>query len=55
MQMSRNVLYTIIGALIVAVAVIGYYEYQDRNQKQAAGLSINLGPLHVGGTTGTAK
>lgn len=48
MQMSRNFLYMIIGALVVAVAVIGYYEYQDRNQKQA-GLSINLGPLHVNG------
>jgi RsiW-degrading membrane proteinase PrsW (M82 family) len=54
--MSRNnMLYLLVGALVVAVAVIGYYEYQDRHQKQAAGLNINIGPagIHVGG--GTSK
>jgi predicted negative regulator of RcsB-dependent stress response len=50
--MSRNnVLFLIVGALVVVVAVIGYYEYQDRNHKQTSGLSINLGPagIHVDG------
>ena len=50
--MSRNnVLYLIVGALVVAVAVLGYYQYQDHNKKQSAGLSINVGPggVHVGG------
>jgi predicted negative regulator of RcsB-dependent stress response len=50
--MSRNnVLYLIVGALVVVVAVLGYYQYQDHNNKQASGLNINVGPagLHVGG------
>lgn len=49
--MSRNnALYLIVGALIVAVGVLGYYQYQD-NKKQTSGLSINVGPagIHVGG------
>ena len=50
--MSRNnVLYMIVGALVVVVAVLGYYQYQDHNKKQTSGLSINVGPggVHVGG------
>ena len=50
--MSRNnVLYMIVGALCVAVAVLGYYQYQDHNKKQTSGLNINVGPagIHVGG------
>jgi predicted negative regulator of RcsB-dependent stress response len=40
--MSRNnILYLIIGALVVAVAVLGYQYYQDR--KDPTGLQINLG------------
>jgi hypothetical protein len=49
--MSRNnLLYLIVGGLVVVVAVLGYYQYQDHNKKQA-GLSINLGPagIHVDG------
>jgi predicted negative regulator of RcsB-dependent stress response len=49
--MSRNnVLYLIVGALCVVVAVLGYYQYQDHNKKQTSGLSINVGPagIHVG-------
>ena len=52
--MSRNnVLYMIVGALVIGVAVLGYYEYQDRNPKQTSGLNINIGPagLHIGGGT----
>jgi predicted negative regulator of RcsB-dependent stress response len=36
-----NVLYLIVGALVVAVAVLGYQLYQDR--KQPDGVQINLG------------
>ncbi len=39
--MSRNVLFLLIGALVVAVAVLGYTTYQDR--KEPEGLQINLG------------
>jgi len=37
-----NILYLIIGVLVVAVAVMGYQLYQDR--KQPEGMQINLGP-----------
>ena len=39
---NRNVLYLIIGALIVAVGVLGYNHYQTK--KQPEGLQINVGP-----------
>jgi predicted negative regulator of RcsB-dependent stress response len=38
--MNRNVLYLIIGALIVAVAVFGYQLYQER--QKTAGIDINI-------------
>lgn len=41
MPNNRNVLYMIVGALAVAVAVLGYYFYQDR--KEPKGVQINLG------------
>jgi predicted negative regulator of RcsB-dependent stress response len=37
-----NLLYLIIGALVIVVAVMGYQLYQDRHQSQ--GLNINVGP-----------
>jgi hypothetical protein len=41
--MSRsNILYLVVGALVVAVAVLGYQVYQDR--KKPEGVNINLGP-----------
>jgi len=41
--MSRNnVLYLVIGALVVVVAVLGYQLYQER--KEPKGVQINLGP-----------
>jgi len=49
--MSRNnVLYLLVGALVVAVGVLGYYQYQD-HKKQTSGLSIKVGPsgIHVNG------
>ena len=39
---NRNVLYLIIGALIVMVGVLGYNVYQSK--KQPDGLQINVGP-----------
>jgi predicted negative regulator of RcsB-dependent stress response len=39
--MNRNILYLIIGALVVIVAVIGYQLYQDR--QKSTGIQINVG------------
>lgn len=40
--MNRNVLYALLGALVVGVAVLGYNLYQEK--KQPEGVSINIGP-----------
>jgi hypothetical protein len=42
---NRNLLFLIIGALIVVAGVLGYNLYQDR--KQPEGLQINVGPNGV--------
>ena len=39
---NRNVLYLIIGALVVAVGVLSYNLYQSK--KEPEGLQINVGP-----------
>ena len=39
--MNRNILYLIIGALIVAIAVFGYQLYQER--QKTTGIEINVG------------
>jgi hypothetical protein len=39
---NRNVLYLIIGALAVAVAVLGFSLFQEK--KQPEGVQINIGP-----------
>ena len=39
---NRNVLFLIIGALVVAVGALGYNLYQTR--KEPDGLQINVGP-----------
>jgi hypothetical protein len=39
---NRNILFLIIGALVVVVAVLGYNVYQTK--KQPEGLQINVGP-----------
>jgi hypothetical protein len=41
MQGNRNVLFLIIGALLVGIAVLGYNLYQEKKEPQ--GLQINLG------------
>jgi hypothetical protein len=42
MPVNRNLLFMIIGALVVAVGVLSYNLYQDR--KRPEGLQINVGP-----------
>ena len=37
-----NLLFLIIGALVIVTAVMGYQLYQDRHQPK--GLNINVGP-----------
>lgn len=39
---NRNLLYLLIGALIVAVGVLGYNLYQAK--KKPEGVQINIGP-----------
>jgi predicted negative regulator of RcsB-dependent stress response len=39
---NRNLMFLIIGALAVAVCVLGYKVYQDN--KEPKGLQINVGP-----------
>ncbi|HTB03783.1 MAG TPA: hypothetical protein VK804_25210 [Bradyrhizobium sp.] len=45
MPANRNILYLLIGALVVAVGVLGYNLYQSKKEPQ--GLQINLGPNGV--------
>jgi hypothetical protein len=42
MPANRNVLYLVIGVLIVAVGVLSYNLYQAK--KEPEGLQINVGP-----------
>jgi hypothetical protein len=42
MNVNRNVLYVIIGALVIAVGVLSYQLYQAK--KQPEGFQINVGP-----------
>jgi hypothetical protein len=37
-----NILYLIVGALVIVAAVLGYQVYQDR--KQPEGMRIDVGP-----------
>jgi len=45
MQLNRNVLFVLIGALCAVVAMLGYKLYQHNKQPQ--GVQINLGPTGV--------
>jgi hypothetical protein len=42
MSISRNLLFLIIGALVVTAGVLGYNLYQAK--KQPDGLQVNVGP-----------
>jgi predicted negative regulator of RcsB-dependent stress response len=39
--MNRNVLYLVVGALVVVTVVIGYQLYQER--QKTTGIEINVG------------
>lgn len=39
--MNRNILYLVIGALVIATAVFGYQLYQER--QKTTGIEINVG------------
>jgi len=39
--MNRNALYFIIGVLVVAIVVVGYLFYQER--QKTSGIDINIG------------
>ena len=41
-MIRSNVIYLVVGALVVVVAVMGYQLYQDR--KKPEGLRIDIGP-----------
>jgi hypothetical protein len=43
--LNRNMLFLIVGALIVVVAVLAYQLYQDR--KEPKGTQINIGPSGI--------
>lgn len=45
MPVSRNVLFMIIGGLIVAIAALGYKVYQDN--KEPKGVQLNIGPAGI--------
>ena len=42
MPANRNVMYLIVGVLVIAVGVLGYNLYQAKQQPQ--GVQINVGP-----------
>ena len=42
MAINRNILFMLIGALIVGVGVLSYALYQEK--KEPSGVQINLGP-----------
>ena len=46
--MPRNTLYLILGALAVAVAVLGYQQYQD-SRKSGVEISIGEGGVSIQG------
>jgi hypothetical protein len=41
-MINRNILYALVGVLVIAVTILGYNLYQERNKPD--GLSINIGP-----------
>lgn len=45
MPISRNMLFLIIGALAVAVAILSYKVYEDNRQPK--GVQLNIGPSGI--------
>ena len=52
--MNRNVTYLVIGALVVAVAVVGYLLYQER-QQTSGGADHTEAEWHQGGARPQAR
>jgi predicted negative regulator of RcsB-dependent stress response len=44
-----NILYLIIGALVIAVAVMSYQVYQDRHQPEGVHIDVGPGGLSIQG------
>ena len=42
-----NILYLIIGALVIVVAVLGYQLYQDRHQPEGVRIEVGPGGLSI--------
>ena len=49
MAINRNVLFLLIGALIVAVGALGYELYREKQDDK--GVHIRLGPLKIDGSS----
>ena len=47
MTINRNILFLLIGALIVGVGALGYELYREK--KEPDGVHIRLGPLKIDG------
>lgn len=45
--MNRNFLYAIIGALVVATALLGYQFYQERQKTQTISISVEKGGISI--------
>ncbi len=48
MAINRNILFLIIGALIVGVGALGYELYREK-KAEPKGVNIQLGPLKIEG------
>jgi RsiW-degrading membrane proteinase PrsW (M82 family) len=47
MMINRNVLYFVIGALVVAVAVLAYRFYQERQHPTGVEIDIGKGRISI--------
>lgn len=45
--MNRNLLALLVGALVVAVGVLGYNLYQDRKEPQGIQIDVGKGGLSI--------
>jgi len=45
--MNRNAVYFIVGALVVAVAVLGYMLYQERQKPNGIEINVDKGGISI--------
>ncbi len=45
--MNRNLLYLVIGALVVAALVLSYYFYQERQNRTSIEINVGKGGISV--------